>query len=196
MVEYTDEELLVMLANGNSKAMQQIYSMCYSSTEKMVFKLGGTRDDAFDVFQDSITILYEKAKARSLDLSCKLNTYVTAIAKHIWLRKQQQNKRIFIANYDIGESENGMNIADDVKEFDIKELNATLLSASLKLLGEPCSKIISAYYIQNKSMQWIVDEYGYTNTDNAKTQKYKCLNRLRKIFFDQKENEVQHERSK
>mgnify|MGYP007089529830 CR=1 FL=1 len=34
-------------------------------------------------------------------------------------------------------------------------------------------------------MQEIAADFGYTNSDNAKTQKYKCLVRLKKIFFAQ-----------
>ncbi|RZK15573.1 MAG: sigma-70 family RNA polymerase sigma factor, partial [Flavobacterium sp.] len=50
-------------------------------------------------------------------------------------------------------------------------------------LGEPCKTIIQDFYIHNLSMQDICEKFGYTNTDNAKTQKYKCLQRLKKIFF-------------
>ena len=31
----------------------------------------------------------------------------------------------------------------------------------------------------------IAAEFGYTNADNAKNQKYKCLMRLKKLFFAQ-----------
>jgi len=34
-------------------------------------------------------------------------------------------------------------------------------------------------------MQEICERFGYTNADNAKNQKYKCLMRLRKLFFAQ-----------
>jgi hypothetical protein len=34
-------------------------------------------------------------------------------------------------------------------------------------------------------MQSLSKEFGYTNADNAKTQKYKCLMRLKKLFFAQ-----------
>jgi hypothetical protein len=32
-------------------------------------------------------------------------------------------------------------------------------------------------------MQDLTAEFGYTNADNAKNQKYKCLVRLKKLFF-------------
>jgi hypothetical protein len=42
--------------------------------------------------------------------------------------------------------------------------------------------------MQKKGMQEIADDFGYTNADNAKTQKYKCLMRLKKLFFSQYKN--------
>ncbi|MNR59372.1 hypothetical protein D3C85_1806190 [compost metagenome] len=56
---------------------------------------------------------------------------------------------------------------------------------AMSLLGEPCKTILHDFYIQNRSMQDICEKFGYTNTDNAKTQKYKCLQRLKKLFFTQ-----------
>jgi hypothetical protein len=32
-------------------------------------------------------------------------------------------------------------------------------------------------------MDEIAEKFGYTNADNAKNQKYKCLQRLKRIFF-------------
>ena len=52
-------------------------------------------------------------------------------------------------------------------------------------LGEPCNTIISDFYLYDASMQDICEKFGYTNPDNAKNQKYKCLVRLKRIFFIQ-----------
>ena len=57
-------------------------------------------------------------------------------------------------------------------------------------LGEPCKSMITDIYIHDLNMNEISDKFGYTNSDNAKNQKYKCLQRLKKIFFiDYKESE-------
>jgi hypothetical protein len=55
-------------------------------------------------------------------------------------------------------------------------------------LGEPCKTLLEAFYVQKKNMQEIASAFGYTNAENAKTQKYKCLLRLRKIFFSHYKN--------
>jgi hypothetical protein len=58
----------------------------------------------------------------------------------------------------------------------------------MQRIGEPCKSLLQAFYIEKKSMPEIAVAFGYTNADNAKTQKYKCLIRLKKLFFAQYKN--------
>lgn len=60
---------------------------------------------------------------------------------------------------------------------------------SMSGLGEPCRGIIEDFYIHDLSMEAISEKFGYTNADNAKNQKYKCLQRLKKLFFAKYKNE-------
>jgi hypothetical protein len=64
-----------------------------------------------------------------------------------------------------------------------------MMEKAMLNLGEPCKSLLEAFYIQKKNMVDIARSFGYTNADNAKNQKYKCLMRLKKIFFDQYKNE-------
>jgi RNA polymerase sigma factor (sigma-70 family) len=188
-----DEALIRSLAIGDSKAINFIYKTNYPTIEKMVFKMNGSMEEAYDVFQDSMTILYEKAKANDLELTCKLNTYLTSIAKHIWMRKLSSKKRqsFTILHDDVDYQ---VAVEDDVNRFVEFEKNVSKLSTCFEQIGEPCNSILKAFYVQNKSMNAIAEEFGYTNPENAKTQKYKCLNRIRKLFFHENEQQKKNER--
>lgn len=83
---------------------------------------------------------------------------------------------------------------EDVGRFMEFEKNMDKLQACFEEIGEPCNSILKAFYLENKSMQFIADEFGYTNPENAKTQKYKCLNRMRKLFFNENEQQLRNER--
>jgi RNA polymerase sigma factor (sigma-70 family) len=150
----------------------------------MVFKMNGSLDDAYDTFQDAVTILYEKAKADELNLTCKFSTYITAVAKHVWLKKltKKKNQSFSILHENM---EDFIGVDEDVNLFFEFEHNVSKLTSCFQQIGEPCKGILTAFYITNKSMQDIAEEFGYTNAENAKTQKYKCLNRLRKLFFNE-----------
>ena len=45
--------------------------------------------------------------------------------------------------------------------------------------------MLEGFYLKKLDMQELAQEFGYTNADNAKNQKYKCLMRLKKLFFAQ-----------
>lgn len=60
-----------------------------------------------------------------------------------------------------------------------------IMERTMSSLGEPCKGLLEAFYLQKKDMNEIAGLFGYTNSDNAKNQKYKCLMRLKKLFFAQ-----------
>ena len=91
--------------------------------------------------------------------------------------------------------EESVAVDSDITQFLEFENNVNILQDCFAKIGEPCNTLLKAFYVDNKSMQEIAINFGYTNTDNAKTQKYKCLNRLRKLFFNNSENEILNERT-
>ncbi|MBU3676729.1 MAG: sigma-70 family RNA polymerase sigma factor [Chitinophagaceae bacterium] len=181
-----DDVLIRSLANGQSDALQYIYKTIYPTVEKMVFKMNGSTDEAYDIFQDTITIVYEKARRGNLSLSCRFSTYVVAIAKHLWLKNRTGKKKNPVS-VPFEAIEQHLPLAEIAQDFQQMENNVALLSRCFLDIGEPCASLLKAFYLQNKTMQVITEEFGYTNADNAKTQKYKCLNRLRKLFFQEQD---------
>ena len=87
---------------------------------------------------------------------------------------------------DISDFQDHTQVDDEVDKHNEMDLQFDKMASALELLGEPCKTIIEDFYIHNLSMQDICERFGYTNADNAKTQKYKCLQRLKKLFFQQK----------
>jgi RNA polymerase sigma factor (sigma-70 family) len=192
-----DEQLIRSLAAGDSATIRTIYKTCYPTIEKMVFKLNGNLDDAYDTFQDAVTIMYEKAKGGQLQLTCQFSTYLTAIAKNLWLKKLANRKNRSVAVF-YDELPEAAGIESDVQVFLQFEQHVGKLDEALQKIGEPCKSVLLAFYVQNKSMTTIAEQLGYTNAENAKTQKYKCLNRLRKLFFidtEQENSKKLHERA-
>lgn len=182
---YTELELLAGLAAGNRLAVKEVYNSHYPTVTKWIIKNGGNEVDADDIYQEAMTVLFEKAQCEDFRLTCKIGTYLFAVSKNLWYKKLQQSKNDFnplpeeIAN---GEGLSS-NYEEDINAHHERELHYEQLDSALEQLGEPCSSILKSFYNDGKSMQEIAADFGYTNPDNAKTQKYKCLTRLRKIFY-------------
>jgi DNA-directed RNA polymerase specialized sigma24 family protein len=85
--------------------------------------------------------------------------------------------------------EEAVAVEDDLEEHERRDMEFVLMERAINSLGEPCKSLLEAFYMQKKSMQEIATSFGYTNPDNAKNQKYKCLMRLKKLFFTQYKTE-------
>lgn len=175
----TDAELLQGIAIGSRLATTQIYRQHYPTVMHWLQSAGGDEADAADVFQEAMVVLFEKARSEDFRLTCRIGTYLFAICKHLWYKRLEQRKRMPNG----GGEDFDAAWEDDIKVHEEREEHYAQLDAALDTLGEPCRSLLRAYYHQDKSMQQIAAEFGYTNPDNAKTQKYKCLMRLKKIFF-------------
>ena len=181
----TEQHLLAALATGDRTATTTIYSQHYNAINGWLIKNGGNSTDAADIFQEAMVILYEKAQDDNFRLTCKIGTYLFAISKHLWykkLQKQQKQPGFLPDNAGIDEDTDWA-YEDEINVHHEREVHYEQLNAAMNQLGEPCSSLLKAFYHQDKSMHEIAADFGYTNPDNAKTQKYKCLTRLRKIFY-------------
>ena len=177
-----DKELLQGLVNNESAAIERIYEDCFAPVQRLVINNNGSFDDAKDIFQEALIILYEKGKTGNFELTSQIRTYVYSVCRRLWLKKLETLKRF---GSTVESLEEIISVDDDLEEHKIKTRQYKSLETALSSLGEPCKSLIESYYLQKKNMQDIADEFGYTNADNAKNQKYKCLIRLKKIFFSQ-----------
>ena len=174
-----DDEIVAGIQKGVSGAMESLYKIHFPMVLRLVLNNGGDMDDAKDVFQEAVIILYDKINAGSFELNSKLKTYLYSVSRNLWFKKL--TKQGVYSNID--DFEDKFPIEDDVDAHKERDKQFTLMESALEQLGEPCQTIIKDFYIHNRSMQDICEKFGYTNTDNAKNQKYKCLQRLKKLFF-------------
>lgn len=176
----TDREVILGILNDSVEALNKLYTAYFPMVLQFILNNNGDEDDAKDVYQEAIIVLYNKVKSGSFELSSKLKTYIYSVSRRIWLKKlAQQSKK----TSNISDFEDILVIEEDMEQHEHKDMQFDKMKVALESLGEPCKTIIEDFYINNQSMQDICEKFGYTNTDNAKTQKYKCLQRLKKLFF-------------
>jgi RNA polymerase sigma factor (sigma-70 family) len=180
--EINEQLLLRGLANNDSKAIDTIYKDNFSMVQAFILNNNGTYDDARDIFQEAMITLYERAKSDSFVLTSQIKTYIYSVCKRLWLKRLQQMGRYVATGEGLEET---IPVEMDMEFHEKRNVEFTIMERALNSLGEPCKSLIEAYYIHKKGMADIASEFGYTNADNAKNQKYKCLMRLKKLFFAQ-----------
>jgi RNA polymerase sigma factor (sigma-70 family) len=183
--ENNEQVLLQGLARNDKKAVETIYRDNYTTIQSLIINNNGSSDDARDIFQEAMIVLYEKARSGSFELHCQIKTYLYSVARRLWLKKLQQSRRFA---GEIVNTEDIVHVEEDIEEHMKRDTEFGMMEKAIQGLGEPCKGLLEAFYIQKKNMQDIASNFGYTNAENAKTQKYKCLIRLKKIFFTHYKN--------
>ena len=183
--ENNEQALLQGLARNDKKAVETIYRENYNMIQVLVINNNGSTDEAKDIFQEAMIVLYEKVRSGTFELNCLIKTYVYSVAKRLWLKRLQQLNR-----YSPGlENIDGIvPVEEEIEEHERRNTEFEMMNKAIGSLGEPCKSLLEAYYLQKRRMQEIAANFGYTNADNAKNQKYKCLMRLKKIFFTHYKN--------
>lgn len=180
-----EEELLKGLAANDNNSIETIYRENYLAIQAFIIKNSGNPDDARDIFQEAMIVLFEKAKSGSFALSCQLQTYIYSVCRRLWLKRLQKQDRF---SQEVETLHEIVQVDDEIDALEKTNRDFNLMEDALLKIGEPCKSLLEAFYIEKKSMPEIAASFGYTNADNAKTQKYKCLMRLKKLFFAQYKN--------
>lgn len=176
--------LLQGLAQNDRKAIETLYKENFNLIQAMVLNNNGSAEDAKDIFQEAMVVLYQKVQSGTFELNCRVQTFVYSVCRRLWLKRLMQQSK-----YSLHENAEELVVVDEeVGEHEKRDAEFTLMEKAMGNLGEPCKSLLEAFYFQKRNMQEIAGDFGYTNPENAKTQKYKCLVRLKKLFFSQYKN--------
>ena len=182
--ESSERSLLQGLARNDKKAIETIYKENYNLVQALVINNSGTAEDAKDIFQEAMIVLYEKVQSGTFELNCQIKTFVYSVSRRLWLKRLMQQNRFQLSDG----HEESVSVDEDMEEHEKRNTEFVMMEKAMNGLGEPCKSLLEAFYLQKKSMQDIAGSFGYTNSENAKNQKYKCLMRLKKIFFTHYKN--------
>lgn len=178
MKAYSNEqELLTALRKSDPGAFRQVYVMHFNMVKFFILKNNGSEEDAHDIFQEAMVVLFERLTAGKFELTSSLKTWLYAVCRNKWMKLLEKQKRnVRITDF---ESADDVLLPDEISDETEKLL---VLRKSLARLGVGCRKLLLLFYYFKKSMEEIAVELNYTNADNTKSQKYKCLQKLKSIY--------------
>jgi RNA polymerase sigma factor (sigma-70 family) len=170
-----------MIKKGErSIALEKVYGN-FPMIRKVVISGGGNDDDARDIFQDAILVFYRLAIKPDFILSSSISTLLYSISHKLWLKKyRDHDSRKAVLSQDLPEAYDLQAEGIEEEEEEKNRLSEKVLEG----LGEPCSAILKMFYYENFSMKEIASRLGYSNENTAKAQKYKCIERGKKILAE------------
>jgi len=167
-----DEEILQQIRSGkNDNALGSLYRHL-PAISRMIRDNGGTRQQAEDIFQESLIIFCRKAQDKTFTLSAGIYPYLYSVCRFLLkdeLRKQQRSN----SGACVAEPEDTVDYA--VIATIEEEARYRLAEKIVTELGDRCRELLLLFYNGNMRLKEIAERMGYSSEQTAKNQKYKCL---------------------
>lgn len=145
-----------------------VYREAFPAAAQLIKRLGGTVEEAKDAFHDALLIYLEKKATGGLQIQTSVKGYLLGITKILWLHSRgacfsplPEEVESFVQE-EQRESEEEKSIGD-----------------YLVLAGKKCLQLLSAFYLEGRSLAEIAGRFGFGGVRSATVQKYKCLQKIR-----------------
>lgn len=171
-----DHTLLNQLKNEDNPSFEILYKFYYPSIEAYITQNAGSKEDAADIFQETIVVLLHKLRQGNFILTSSLKTYLFAIAKNQWLKRLRDNKSIYVDNFEIYQQAT----AADLFELKPEQTKEEKVTTWLTKITVNCQRILKAIFFYKEPMSSLMQKMGWKNKHTAANQQYKCLQQVKK----------------
>lgn len=172
MAEYSNIELLNGILRNDTLVLQFIFKTFYSNINFFIKKNKGDEEDANDIFQEAIIIIYRKLKANDLVLDCTFDTYLYSVCRLLWLKELEKRKieqESIKDNHEYHEDVYDDSLASTID----KNERYRLYQKHFSLLGKDCQKILQLHF-DRVPLKNIADMMGFKSEKYAKKRKFSC----------------------
>lgn len=201
----TDKEIIQSFLDNNQRGIREAYYAWRMPFEQSLTRLLPNTDDMDDAYQEAFIrlqqhILTERLTADNIEKS--LLAYFKTIGRYVALeiinqRNKGRNRTDEDEATDAIDIKEELELSDDMDDepqysdqsFDPNDDMDTqererIIRSLIEQLGKLCAPLLLGYLWENKSMEMLAQELGYSNADSAKSQKAKCMKKV-KTFVKQ-----------
>lgn len=182
MIRYSDEAIIEGLKLRRDDMIKYVYRELYPVINNLVVSNSGTDEDAEDVFQDALVIVYKKGKDEELVLSSSFKTFFYSVCKNLWLQRLGKLKDI---RHTFIEVEEPVTLPESITKemYTVEDEKIKLYQKHFLSLGDDCQKVLRLF-LRKISLREIAEIMGYKTEKYAKTRKYDCKEELKKRILN------------
>lgn len=169
-----ESRTLSQIRDGDRAGLVGLYEQNRKTVVTHVTRNGGSADDADDILQESVVIVWERVRAGTFEPNARIGTFLFGVARNLWLRRLARRRKEPPMTGDPDQ----VSAAEEEEDDDRVEQ----VRGAFRLLGEPCRTLLLLYYWERLSMSEVAMHIGFANADVAKAKKYQCKEQLRRLM--------------
>ena len=160
------QEYIKGIKSGDPNVVRGIYEKYHPAIVHMVETKFGTKEDANDVFQEGLVLIYQKSQNADFSLTSTFLTYFYAVCKNIWSNKlrKKSNKKVTLDQNML------LMVNDDTVDVLEKNEKYFLYRKMFMKLGQDCQKVLDLF-LQKVQMSEIMKQMGYGSISYTKKTK-------------------------
>jgi DNA-directed RNA polymerase specialized sigma24 family protein len=144
-----------------------LYKKAFPGVARYIAGMGGSLEEAQDIFQDALVIYYEKVISTPVEIIVSEKSYLLGIAKNLWLQRYKaSSKNQSLNDFDTEAVPDKQPATDKILHY-------------LEKAGKKCMELLQACYYDRLPPGDIATRFGYSGTHSASVAKYKCLEKVR-----------------
>jgi RNA polymerase sigma factor (sigma-70 family) len=170
----TDEMLIKGLQTKQNEWVQILYKKARPIIIRYALKNDSSVDEAEDLVQNTIIVVYEQILLGKLALTSSITTYIYGVAKNLWLKELRKKRNLVALSQDTADFE--YEIPDDFNENRLIQLQKAIKELDLK-----CQEILRNRYWHNKKFDEMSQLYN-TTIASLKMKSSRCHESLQIII--------------
>ena len=187
MAKYNDLQLLELIKADELKkreeAFEHIYRSYYEGVEAYIIQNKGSKEEAKDLFQDGLIVLYNQILSGAFREQSTIKTYLYGICRNIWFKKLKKKKPLVPEEEMQGMAEG----SPGLDQILIGNEREQLIEKLLGQLAEECNQILKFFYFDKLSMRKIKELLQLASEQVAKNKKMRCIKKLRTLALNNPE---------
>lgn len=173
MESFTNDEIIEGIRSQNRDVLRYVYTTYFPDVRKMVVKFGGSVDDAKDLFQESVILIYRKLKQDNIILNRGFHQYILGVCRNVFIEQKSKND---LAREKLNQLDE-FNLVDEPEASVIRRnYEYRLYQYHFANLGRICQEILTMI-LQKIPVKTIAEKLK-TTEGYIHSRKYKCKEQL------------------
>ncbi len=168
------EQILEGVRNRENHILTYLYEKVFPPVRKVILQKGGSEEDAKDIFQEAIIIVFQVAARKNFTIEQAFEGYLYGICNKIWLKMQRSRSIHERSIRQVEPFESCVRMDDEKID---NELRMRLYRKYFLLLPKECQRMLRMLF-SNIPYEDIALEMGYKSEKIVRNKKYKCKETL------------------
>lgn len=188
---YKQNQLIESIKRNDDSVLKDLYKKHYHKVEIFIVQNNGTPSQAKDIYQEAFLALWKNIHQDkfSPQNNTAIGGYLYQIAKNKWidyLRSPSYKKNHRFEKFSSTLYESTPHEDELMEHHAQNQEQLTQTMNGFNKLGGDCRELLTDFYFSKMTFRAIADKIGITEA-SARNKKYRCLERLRKLVLNEKE---------